>query len=346
MPAPIESQINWGIIGYGNIAKKFEENIKNINLNKLYAISTKKITSGRDLIVYDKEIELLKNKKVNSIYISNINSQHFSSAMNCLKNSKNFIIEKPSFIDLEEAEDFVRAANESNCFFIESYMNLYHPQIDLVLSLIREKEIGYVKNISATFGFDITNSILKRFIGFPYYRFKKNHRLLDKKNGGGAIFDLGCYLFSLANKIAKLDMINLDYKITDVKGKFGRTDDDEHAQATIKFKNSIIANIECSFLKNLDNKVRIYGSEGVITINQPWVPNHNAEIIIETTIGKKIIKTGTDKNIHFYEIDFFNKILKDIFLSEQIKKIILNEVLENTVFLVTWLKILRRKDYF
>ena len=141
-------------------------------------------------------------------------------------------------------------------------------------------------------------------------------------------------------------MKNLDYKIIEVKGKFGRTDVDEHAEATIKFKNSIIANIECSFLKNLDNKVRIYGSAGVITINQPFVPDQNAEIIIENIKSKKIIKTGTDKNIHFYEIDFFNRISKDIFLSEQIKKIMLNEVLENTIFLATWLKILRRKDYF
>ena len=46
-------------------------------------------------------------------------------------------------------------------------------------------------------------------------------------------------------------MKNLDYKIIEVKGKFGRTDVDEHAEATIKFKNSIIANIECSFLKKL-----------------------------------------------------------------------------------------------
>ena len=42
MPAPIENLIIWGIIGYGNIAKKFEESIKNINQNKLYVISTKK----------------------------------------------------------------------------------------------------------------------------------------------------------------------------------------------------------------------------------------------------------------------------------------------------------------
>ena len=44
---------------------------------------------------------------------------NINSAMNCLKNSKNFIIEKPSFIDIEEAEDFVREANESDFFLLK-----------------------------------------------------------------------------------------------------------------------------------------------------------------------------------------------------------------------------------
>jgi predicted dehydrogenase len=89
MPELLEKQINWGIIGYGNIAKKFHENIKKISHNKLCAISTKNIKYLEDLIVYDNELELLKNKKVNSIYISNINTQHYFSAINCLKNKKN-----------------------------------------------------------------------------------------------------------------------------------------------------------------------------------------------------------------------------------------------------------------
>ena len=56
-------------------------------------------------------------------------------------------------------------------------------------------------------------------------------------------------------------------------GKVGPTGVDHVAAATLKFENDIIADIVAAVEGNLGRGVSIYGSEGVITIPNPWLPS-------------------------------------------------------------------------
>jgi len=167
---------NWGIVGYGSAGTQFEENINKVRSNNILAISSNsKIKNNSQIFIRTQE--LMSYKDINSVYISNLNNQHYSTALACIKKKKNFIIEKPSFINLEEVNSFLEKIKYSNSFAIEGYMNLYHPQLKTIVSLIDDGEIGNINNISASYGFDIRSF----FLGIPYHRYKKSHRLLDKK---------------------------------------------------------------------------------------------------------------------------------------------------------------------
>ena len=334
----MEYNFNWGIIGYGNIAKNFERTIleKKNNILKGISSKSKKISNKAYLTLYQDELKLLANPDINSVYISNLNNQHFESAINCVKNKKNFIIEKPSFISEDEKNQFIKSLELSNSLMIEGYMNLYHPQMNLIKDLILDNEIGNLKEIEATIGF----SIIKKFLFFKYYKYKKSHRLLDQKKGGGAILDIGCYGVATSRKIINnIFKEDIDFKLMNINGKIGRTNIDETASATLLFDNDITSNIKCSITKNLENKIKIFGSDGFIEILEPWTPTKKAKIILQNKKGRKTIHTGTNKSAYWYEIDFFNKmIMANLEIKKKIKRNQIKDIEKNTMTIIRWLQ--------
>ena len=323
---------NWGIVGYGSAGRQFEENINKVGSNNILAISSNQ--KKNDTQTFIKTHELMSYKDINSVYISNLNNQHYTTALACVENKKNFIIEKPSFINLEEVNSFFEKIKYSNSFVIEGYMNLYHPQLKQLSSLIDDGEIGNINNISASYGFDIRSY----FLGIAFHRYKKSHRLLDKKKGGGAIFDLGGYVLSTCRKILEDSLKKqLNFKISNAKGKIGKTNVDEHSFLSLDFERDIEVHLECSLIKELENNIKIKGSEGMIILTQPWSPRENAEIIIENKKGKKILKSATKKNSYIHEIEFFNRAINSKESTfRKIKEDALIDIKKNTETLIAW----------
>ena len=56
-------------------------------------------------------------------------------------------------------------------------------------------------------------------------------------------------------------------------GKIGPTGVDHITAATLQFENGIIAEIITAIECNIPGEVSIYGSEGIITIPNPWLPS-------------------------------------------------------------------------
>ena len=90
-------------------------------------------------------------------------------------------------------------------------MYRHHPQIDFVLELINNNEIGSLISMESSFGVNILTK--KKFLFFKKKKkMNKNDRKFNKKLGGGCILDLGCYptsfsllINSINNKIDKFN---------------------------------------------------------------------------------------------------------------------------------------------
>ena len=160
-----------------------------------------------------------------------------------------------------ETAAMVDAARENDVFLMEAFMYRCHPQIAKMVELIQEGAIGEVQAIRATFG----------------YRsgFNPQSRLYNREMGGGGILDIGCYTASMARKVAGAAANELFLDPISVKGngKVGPTGVDHIAAATLKFENDIIAEIICAVECNYGSNVIIYGTEGTITIPNPWLPS-------------------------------------------------------------------------
>ena len=287
--------INWGIIGLGNMANKFASAITEVENSKLISIASNS-RSKLDLFAKNFKIEkenkfnnyadLIKSKKINAIYISTLNNTHVGLILDCAKNDKKILCEKPIGLNLDQANLALEAINEKNISFYEAIAYRSHPQTKNLLELIYNGEIGEIYKIEASFGFKIK-------------KIKKDSRLFNKDLGGGAILDVGCYPVSFfqlfCSKEEKLELI-------DVKGSHAITGVDDYAEINLLSKNNIEFYGKVSLKENFDNQSKIYGTKGSIVVPSPWLPSKKSylEIIKGSSYYKNFI--NTDSNVYTIQI--------------------------------------------
>ena len=176
-----------------------------------------------------------------------------------------------------EAMAIFEAAHRHNVFAMEAFMYRCHPQIGKLVELLRQKAIGDVRVIQATFSF--------------HAGFNPEGRLYKNALGGGGILDVGCYCMSLARLIAGVAIGKEIAEPIDLKGAghLGATGVDEYAVAVVKFPGEIVATLSTGVGVNQENVVRIFGSEGNILMPSPWIPAREGGAV------KIIVKKNKDK---------------------------------------------------
>ncbi len=300
--------MNWGIIGLGNMAKKFALAIKELEESKLIGVSSKSFfrlvkfglrNNIKFKYLFNNYEEILSCKEIQNIYIGTLNNSHFKIIDSCIKAGKNVLCEKPFVISDEEAKIIKDKLKTSNIFFLEAIAYRSHPQTQNIKKLINDNVIGKVIRIKSKFGFDA---------GRP----KINGRHFSKELGGGSILDLGCYPLTMSNFIANLNSTNNETVpiIKDVSGKIFKTGVDINAKAKLIYEGSIYAEIFVSLEKNFDNVTEIFGTNGVMRVKSPWLPGKDSFIEIVKNSGSKKYYTNCKFTIFANQIDVFDNLAK------------------------------------
>ena len=157
-------QVNWGIIGLGNIALKFAESFKFIDNAIIRGISSKdsqKLEYFKKKFQIDEKYcfadyeELLDCNEIDIIYIALPNSLHFNWISRCIEKNKRILVEKPSTLNFSEIRTIKEKLDKKDIFFSEAFMYRFYPQILKIIEIIKKKEIGDIESIESYFGHDI-----------------------------------------------------------------------------------------------------------------------------------------------------------------------------------------------
>ena len=193
----------------------------------------------------------------------------------------------------------VDAARANDVFLMEAFMYRCHPQMPKLFELIRSGVIGRVCLIEASFAY--------------HAGFDPRSRCYAQSLGGGGILDVGCYPVSVSRLIAGAHLGRPFADPIEVKGAghLGKTGVDEWAAATLRFEDDVVAQVTTGIGLNMHEQqvVRIYGSEGKITIPDPWCPsrfNRNpARIILkrQDEKGPQEILVEAPLYLYTYEAD-------------------------------------------
>ena len=260
--------LNWGILGAGTIAKTFAKGVARTSSGKVIAIGSRSQSKadqfGNELNIprrYGSYDALLADPQVQAVYIATPHPEHAEWAIKAAEAKKHLLCEKPIGLNFGEAMAIVEAARDNDVFLMEAFMYRCHPQTQKLVELVKEKAIGDVKLIQATFGFRAP--------------FDPKQRLWANELGGGGILDVGCYPISMARLIAGA-ALGKDFadpiRVSGAGHLHPITRADEYAIASLQFAGGIVASVATGIGLEQENVVRIYGTEGYILVPNPWLP--------------------------------------------------------------------------
>ncbi len=286
-------KLGWGILGTGAIAKAFAQGVTHSKTGTLVAVGSRSEESANKFAdqfnVPNRHASyqsLLDDPKVEAVYIALPHPMHAEWAIKGAEAKKHLLVEKPIGLNHAEAMAIVEAARENDVFLMEAFMYRCHPQTHKLVELIRDKAIGDVRVIQATFSFH-----------WPI-PFNDTSRLTNNALGGGGILDVGCYPVSMSRLIAGVatgkDFAEpIEFKAV---GELGPSGVDHYAIASAKFPGGIVGQLATGVQANQDNSLRIYGSEGWIHVPQPWVPARDGGTVT-ITLHKRGEKAPTHINV-------------------------------------------------
>ena len=317
--------INWGILGFGNMGKQFSNCFDDSSeIFSLKGISSKSNKDKNfDLKInnikkFDSYEDLLDDNEIDAVYISTLNNTHKEFTLAAIGKEKKILCEKPLGINYQETESLHKILEDKKNFFIEAIPYRSHPQTNILLDLLKDKEFGTIKKIEANFG-------------FRNKRIKKDSRLFNKSLGGGAILDLGCYPISFFNLFSNNKK---NIKISECNKNLCETGVDIDGEILLNINENIKAIGKVSLVKNLQNNCRIFCEKATITVPSPWVPSTKTFLEIETKSRYFKNFISSEKNTYEHQLEkvskfFHNSLEEENFLVDINESIQISKIIDN-----------------
>jgi D-xylose 1-dehydrogenase (NADP+, D-xylono-1,5-lactone-forming) len=147
---------------------------------------------------YGSHDELLHDVDVDAVYITMPNHAHVEWITRSLAAGKHVLCEKPLVLSTTEALQVQAAQTRSQAFHgrplivMEAVMSLYTPQTRQLETLIASGALGHIQHLRGS---------------FQYFMTRQSFRSSPAKEGGGSLWDVGCYPVYLARHLLKMEPI-------------------------------------------------------------------------------------------------------------------------------------------
>ncbi|MBK5201564.1 MAG: Gfo/Idh/MocA family oxidoreductase [Spirochaetaceae bacterium] len=299
---------NWGIMGPGAIAHSFAKGLSIIDNAKIYAVASHSKERAQSFAnefnaikVYDSYEDLCKDPKVDVVYISTINPLHEECIEVAIKNHKNILCEKPLTLDPKITEKLLKKARVEGVFIMEAFWTKFLPSFIKAKELLSKGTIGDLKYIESSFCF--------------YANPKHCVRHLDKKLGGGVIYDVGIYGIESACDIFETSPVSINHSTS-----LGKTGVDTNSTVILDFGQGRSANMHFSFEFDKPQDMYIYGSKGYMKLPSFW--NGTSVELYSNNELKHIYKLPFNSSGYEYEArEVMNNIEKGKLESSRMKHI-------------------------
>lgn len=250
-------KIRWGIIGAGQIAKKFSAAMPFSGNSELVAVASKTLGKAAafiaespypEAVAYDNYEDLLKQAEVDVVYVATINIRHYEDTLLVLEYGKAALVEKPFALNENQSRVMIDKAKEKGLFLMEAMWSRFNPVNIQIRALISSGRIGAVEKIEASFGY---------FGGED-----KSSRHLNRELGGGSLLDVGVYPLSYSSFL--LGRVPQYKEATAVLDPV--TGADRQFVGIGSDQSECLVISSASVVNQLGNSARIYGTSAVIHV--------------------------------------------------------------------------------
>lgn len=273
------------IIGGGSIGKRHIQNLRTLGYADIFCLKRNR----DDLFAKENEVKVivniseLENTRIDAVFICTPTSLHNEGLKIAVKLNAAIFMEKPLIHNKEGLDDAKEILSEYQQPFFIGFMLRYHPLVQKIAALLRERKVGEVYSARFEFG-----SYLPYW--HPYEDYKESYAS-RKDLGGGVIntitheLDLIQYYFGAPQYIqctkANLGKLNIEVE--------------EIAEAVFQYSDKLVT-LHIDYLqKDYDRRIRILGDEGSIEWN--W---HKRKVVLK--VHKKKDEVYSLKNLDINQL--------------------------------------------
>jgi predicted dehydrogenase len=258
------SDINWGIIGCGNVTeKKSGPAFNKISGSRLVAVMRRDAAKAADYAQrhgiakwYNDADELLGDAEINAIYIATPPSSHFAYAVAAMEKGFNVYVEKPVTRNAAEARQMADAVNKSNIKLTVAHYRRAVPMFLYVKELLDKQTIGDIRTVQIRMWQSSKPALVADVAN--------NWRVQPEISGGGYFHDLAPHQLDLMLFYFGEPATYSGYSLN----QSGLTPADDHVCGQILFKNKVVVNGSWCFnvaeSETIDS-CDIIGAKGKIT---------------------------------------------------------------------------------
>ena len=245
-------ELRYGILSTSSIAPRFIAAVRACGKGEIVAVSSRSLSKAQEKAAqweiptaYGSHEQLLQDEKVNIVYISNVNAQHYPWAKAALLAGKHVICEKPCTTTSAQTAELYELAKEKGLFFMEAQKMLFLPAV--LETKKRLEDLGKVTMV------ELSHSFPGSYNGWMF----------DKEAGGGPLLSSGIYAVQLIHWLFGA--------ITQISGTASMEKGVEWQYIlTGKTETGVLFSAKNSTRTVLDNTCRIFGERGYLELPNYW----------------------------------------------------------------------------
>ncbi|WP_214103897.1 Gfo/Idh/MocA family protein [Acrocarpospora catenulata] len=250
--------IRWGVLGTGNIASVFTEDLLTLPGHEVAAVGSRAPETAETFAnrygiprAHGSYEDLAGDDGVDVVYITTPHHLHHPMGLLCLEAGRAVLVEKPFTVSAMEARELAGLARTRGLFTMEAMWMRFNPIVERIRTLVADGAIGEVRAVYADFGIA------------PEY--DPAGRLWAPELAGGALLDLGVYPVALACLL-----LGAPERVRALSTP-AATGVDADTAILLGFPSGAVALLHASLLAHSPHAATIVGTRGRIIVDGPFV---------------------------------------------------------------------------
>jgi len=259
--------LRWGILGVARINRALIPPLQASTRNELVGIASRDEGRSKEAAkkwgiprAYGSYEQMLADPGIDVVYIPLPNDLHTEWTVRAARAGKHVLCEKPLALTVEDVDRIADAARDAGVVVAEAFMYRHHPQTLRVREIVASGEIGRVGLVHGSFTFSIAND--------ADYR-------LNPAQGGGSVWDIGCYPVSFARLVLGEEPVEaFGWSVSNPAGA------DTTFAGQLRFGSGALASFDCGFHAPFRTRMEVVGDKGSIEVPRPFKPGKDEGIVL------------------------------------------------------------------
>lgn len=299
-----QTSIKVGIVGCGNIAKRFVPEASFVNGVKIigaYDNDSDVLTNfikSNNLSKEFTSFEAMLND-VDAVYIATPHLSHYTYCKWALLSKKHVLCEIPLVLEKDQAEELYKLAEEQEVILMEANKTAHCPAFNHLMVMIKSGAIGEVVDIEAS---------LSRLLP------DKTRREFDPAQAGGSMYESAVYPL-----LPIFRLLGTDYKNLNIYSRM-ENGVDIYTKGVLRYPTAV-----CSFKLGLGVKTEgnlvISGTKGYAYVPAPWWKTDYFELRYEDqNLNKKFFYKWDGEGLRYEIQEWVSCIINKRFSSARLRR--------------------------